>query len=248
MPGISAGARERVRQLAARAGVESQVRHTYQLFNRTARREARDNEHMRVLLAACLAPDSDCIDVGAHSGGILGEIVRCAPRGRHIAYEPLPHLAAALARRFPGVEVRAAALSDEAGRASFVHDRTEPMRSTLHPHEFTDSQNATTIDVRVERLDDALPAGYAPAVIKIDVEGSEAKVLAGGIETLRRHRPIVVFEHGGGGTSSPNDVYSILVDRAGLRIYDLDGLGPYSHAAFEAMYTQPTMWNWIARP
>jgi FkbM family methyltransferase len=248
MVGISAEARERVRQLAARVGVESQVRQAYRLFDRTARREARDNDHMRVVLAACLAPDSGCIDIGAHSGGILGEIVRCAPRGRHIAYEPLPHLATELARRFPGVDVRSAALSDETGTATFVHDHTEPMRSTLHPHDFTDAEHATTIEVRVERLDDALPADYSPALIKIDVEGSEAKVLAGAVETLRRSRPIVVFEHGGGGTSSPTDVYSILVDRAGLRIYDLDGVGPYSHAEFEAMYTQPTMWNWIARP
>jgi FkbM family methyltransferase len=230
------------------AGVESQVRHVYQLLNRTARREARDNEHMRVLLAACLAPDSNCIDIGAHSGGVLREIVRCAPRGRHIAYEPLPHLATELAREFPGVEVRAAALSDHDGEATFVHDRTEPMRSTLDPHAFTDHEHATTIDVRVERLDAVLPADYDPALIKIDVEGSEGKVLAGAIETLRRSRPIVVFEHGGGGTSSPTDVYATLVEQAELRIYDLDGIGPYSLADFVATYPLPTMWNWIARP
>jgi FkbM family methyltransferase len=248
MRGISAGVRERVGQLAARAGVEAQVRQAYQLFDRAARREARDNDHMRVLLAACLARDSNCIDIGAHSGSVLREIVRCAPVGRHIAYEPLPHLATELAREFPGVDVRAAALSDHDGTATFLHDRTEPMRSTLDPHAFTDHDRAATIEVRVERLDDALPAGYAPTLIKIDVEGSEAKVLAGAVETMRRSRPIVVFEHGGGGTSSPGDVYSTVVDRAGLRIYDLDGAGPYSLTEFEATYPLPTMWNWIARP
>jgi FkbM family methyltransferase len=248
MVGISAGARERVRRLAARAGLEEQARNAYRLFDRTARRDARDNEHMRVLLAACLARDSNCIDIGAHSGGILGEIVRCAPQGRHIAYEPLPHLAAELAREFPEVDVRAAALSDRDGTATFVHDTTEPMRSTLDPNEFTDQAHAATIEVRVERLDSALPADYSPALIKIDVEGSEARVLAGAMETLRRARPIVVFEHGGGGTSSPTEVHSLLVDGAGLRIYDLDGTGPYSLAEFEAIYDQPTMWNWIARP
>jgi FkbM family methyltransferase len=248
MVGISAATRQRVLQLAARAGVDEQLRRTYQLFDRTARREARDNEHIRVLLAACLAPDSCCIDIGAHSGGVLREIVRCAPRGRHIAYEPLPHLASELTREFPNVDVRAAALSDEDGSATFVYDHTEPMRSTLHPHAFTDHDHATTIDVRVERLDGALPERYVPDLIKIDVEGSEARLFAGAIETLRRHRPIVVFEHGGGGTSSPTDVYSILTDGAGLRIYDLDGVGPYSLVQFEETYPLPTMWNWIARP
>ena len=40
MPGISAAARERVLQLAARAGLDEHLRHGYQLVNRTARREA----------------------------------------------------------------------------------------------------------------------------------------------------------------------------------------------------------------
>jgi FkbM family methyltransferase len=245
---LSARARERALQLAVRAGVDSQLRRTYHLFDRTARREARDNDHMRVVMAACLARDSNCIDIGAHSGGILREILRCAPLGRHIAYEPLPHLAAELAREFPEVQVRAAALSDHEGQADFVYDRSEPMRSTLDPHAFTDHEHSTTIEVPIEKLDTTIEPGYTPTLIKIDVEGSEARVLAGAVETLRRSQPIVVFEHGGGGTSSPAEVYSILVERAGLRIYDLDGVGPYSLEGFEATYPLPTMWNWIARP
>jgi FkbM family methyltransferase len=248
MLGVSARRRERILALAARGGMDAQLRHAYQLIDRTARREARDHEHLRVLIAAVLAPDANCIDVGAHSGGVLREIVRCAPRGRHIAYEPLPHLAAALARDFPRVEVRAAALSDHDGDATFLHDRTEPMRSTLHAHAFTDHHHAVTIRVRVERLDHALAADYVPALIKIDVEGTEAEVLRGAAETLRRHRPIVVFEHGGGGTSSPTEVYSLLADDGGMRIYDLDGVGPYPLDEFEEAYPLPTMWNWIARP
>jgi FkbM family methyltransferase len=244
---VSARARERVRLLAARAGVESQLRRTYHLVNRTARREARDHEHLSVLLACSLAPDASCIDVGAHDGGVLREIVRCAPQGSHIAYEPLPELAAALARDYPQVDVRNAALSDHDGEATFLHDRSEPMRSTLHAHAFTDHNNTIAIPVRVERLDGALPPGYAPTLVKIDVEGTEAEVLRGAIHTLRSHRPLVVFEHGAGGTSSPAEVHSILVDDAGYRIFDLDGTGPYSLPEFEAMYPQPTMWNWVAR-
>jgi FkbM family methyltransferase len=245
---VSARARERVRSLATRAGVEPWVRTAYHLVNRGARREALDHEHLRVLLAGSLSADASCIDVGAHDGGVLREIVRCAPRGRHIAYEPLPHLAAALARDYPDVDVRNAALSDHDGEETFLHDRTEPMRSTLHAHAFTDREHATEIRVRVERLDGALPDDYVPALVKIDVEGAEAEVLRGAVETLRRHRPLVVFEHGAGGSSSPSEVYSILVVEADYRIFDLDGMGPYSLSEFEATYPQPTMWNWIAGP
>lgn len=247
MPNVRARARERVVSLAARAGLEPQLRASYRAVNRTARREARDNQQMRVVLAACLARDANCIDVGAHTGDVLREIVRCAPEGRHIAYEPLPHLAAALARDHPTVDVRAAALSDHDGEATFLYDRSQPARSTPHAHAFTDHSHVTPIPVRLERLDGALPKEYVPDLIKIDVEGAEARVLNGALETLKRHRPVVVFEHGGGGSSSPGEVYSLLIEVAGMRLYDIDGVGPYSLDSFEAMYSQPTLWNWIAR-
>ena len=244
---VPARARDRIVSLAGRTGLEAPLRKAYRAVNRTARREARDNAQMRVLLAACLAGDSNCIDVGAHAGDVLDEMVRCSPEGRHIAYEPLPHLAAELARRYPAVDVRSAALSDHDGEANFLFDRTQPARSTLHAHAFTDAGNVTSIAVRLERLDGALPDDYVPALIKIDVEGAEAMVLSGAVETLKRHRPIVVFEHGAGGSSTPDQVYSLLADEVGMRIYDIDGAGPYSRAEFEGMYSQPTLWNWIAR-
>jgi len=45
-----------------------------------------------------------------------------------------------------------------------------------------------------------------PQLIKVDVEGAEAQVFAGGVETIRRHSPHLVFEFGygfaGGGQPS----------------------------------------------
>jgi hypothetical protein len=45
-------------------------------------------------------------------------MMRLAPGGRHLAYEPLLEFAASLRRGFPTVEVREAALGDEPGEAS----------------------------------------------------------------------------------------------------------------------------------
>jgi FkbM family methyltransferase len=69
-----------------------------------------------------LREDADCLDVGAHAGSVLREIVRLAPRGRHVAWEPLPGLAAGLRADFPGVAVREAALADQAGRRERLDD------------------------------------------------------------------------------------------------------------------------------
>jgi FkbM family methyltransferase len=254
MPPVPAASiiRERLRRVAHAAGVEPQAAAVYRMFDRTAARDHRDNEHLTAILAACLAVDANCIDIGAHTGGVLRDMVRSAPQGRHIAYEPLPELAAALARDFPSVDVHNAAVSDSAGEEEFTFLVSDPMRSSLAAAGAVPPPGAVhRLRVRTERLDDTLPADYAPALIKVDVEGAEAAVFRGGLETLRRHRPIVIFEHGLGGAdkygSGPDEVWGLLAGDIGLRIYDLDGRGPYSRQEFVNVFDQP-IWNFLARP
>ena len=103
--------------------------------------------------------------------------------------------------------------------------------------------------VRTERLDDALPEDYVPTLIKIDVEGAEAAVFRGALETLRRYKPILVFEHGLGGEARvmAKGYRDLLAEDVGLRIYDLDGRGPYSRQEFMNVFEHP-IWNFLARP
>ena len=170
--------------------------------------------------------------MGANVGEILEEIVRVAPLGRHIAYEPLPDHAADLARRFPGVDIREAALSSSEGQVSFHHVRSRPAMSGLRKRDYPGDEQIEMITVRTERLDAALPDDYVPSLIKIDVEGAEQQVMEGAIETIKRHQPIVAFEHGRGAAShygtGPSQIFELLCGEAGLRIFDLDGAGPYS--------------------
>jgi FkbM family methyltransferase len=214
-------------------------------------RNRRDDAHLRAAMAALLRPDANCIDVGANTGAVLADAVRLAPLGRHIAFEPIPAAYAALTERFPGVDVRRAALSDTRGTATFEHVISRPAYSGLKTRDYPGAEKVETIEVDVERLDDALPEGFAPALVKIDVEGAELGVLRGGIETLRRHRPIVVLEHGRGarehyGTTAA-DIYGLLVDEIGLRIFDMDGNGPYRCDDFAEQSDGPR-WNWVATP
>jgi FkbM family methyltransferase len=217
----------------------------------SARRDRIDNEHLRLLLSFTLRPDSNCIDVGSHRGDVLREFVRLAPSGRHIAYEPVPDSYESLRREFPGVEIRNAAVSNEDGEADFVVVKGLSSCSGLRQRDVPGSHDLEHVKVRTERLDSALPEGYVPDFIKVDVEGAEREVFEGAIETLRRHRPVVWFEHGAGGAdqygTTPADVHAVLVEGAGMRIFDADGQGPYSRAEFEAVFTEP-MFNFVARP
>jgi hypothetical protein len=71
-----------------------------------------------------LRHDSSCVDMGAHTGEITQHMVTMAPAGTHYAFEPLPHLAAHLRQRFPGVLVHETALSDSDGEAEFQYVQT----------------------------------------------------------------------------------------------------------------------------
>jgi FkbM family methyltransferase len=232
---------------ARRLGIEDSLRSVHGLRSRTARRDRRDGRQLRRLLSV-LPEDASCIDVGANLGAVLREIVRAAPRGRHIAYEPLPELAAVLAREFPQVDVRAAAVSDHVGEATFYRHKARDTRSSLSPLEYGEGQ-LERFPVRLEDLDSSLPEDFVPALVKIDVEGAEEQVIRGAAQTLDRHRPTVVFEHNQSarhfGTSS--DTLHGLLTNAGLRVFDIDGGGPYGPSEFAERADSGTIWTFVAR-
>jgi FkbM family methyltransferase len=243
--------RDRAKQLADRLGLMPQVRRVQRVIGpKATRRDLRDNEHLRLLLSFALARDANCIDVGASAGAVLSELVRVAPDGRHIAYEPLPDFCADLRARFPGVDVRQAALSDSRGEVSFHYVRSQPGMSGFRERDYPGEAEVEMLTVRTEDLDSALADDYVPALIKIDVEGAEREVIEGAIGTITAHRPIVIFEHGRGAAprygTGPSDLYRLLCERAGLRIFDMDGNGPYSAQELERAFEQGTYWNFVA--
>jgi FkbM family methyltransferase len=216
------------------------------------RADIRDTELLVALMEGLLEPDSDCLDVGAHAGVFLREMVRLAPAGRHIAWEPLPELAARLRKAYPGTEVRQAALSDRPGEREFAHVLADPGWSGFVARPTPAGGAVETITVRAERLDDVLPAGVRPAFVKIDVEGAEEEVLRGGLETLSRHRPVIAFEHGAGSAdhygTTPEAIHRLLAGELGYAIHGVDGDGPYDERRFAEVFASGERVNFVARP
>lgn len=174
-----------------------------------------------------LKPTSNCLDIGGHKGDMLAEMVRRAPHGTHQAFEPIPESHARVAKRFPqekfpNVTVHHVALSEEAGETTFQHVVSSPALSSLRKREVQQGEDVREIKVRTATLDSFVPDDLNIDFIKIDVEGAELQVLRGGLKTLRRCRPVVVFEHGLGGAdffgTKPDQVYDLLVFEAGLSI------------------------------
>jgi FkbM family methyltransferase len=211
-----------------------------------SRRNERDDRHLAAILAAVLRADSNTVDVGANVGGVLSTVVRVAPQGRHVAFEPIPALADQLARDFPQVEVRAAAAAATRGTATFQWIEAVPALSGFRLRAGA-THRSTPIEVRLERIDDIV--AHEVAFLKIDVEGSEEAVLQGAQETLARCRPVVALEHGAPAAevfgTTPAAVYDLL-SAPGLRVFDMDGCGPFSREEFAEIVGVGERFNFIA--
>lgn len=132
-------------------------------------------------ILALLRPGDVVWDIGAHKGYLTLAMARAVgPDGRVVAFEPssqnLPYLRRHVGwNRVRNVEIVPAALSDEAGEARFG--------GTGSTITFRLGQGDET--VRVRTIGDVLAEGRPPpTVLKLDVEGAEARVLEGAGDAL----------------------------------------------------------------
>lgn len=243
--------RDQVIDTAINLGIDDQLRALRALVHPVHRKQRIDDKKLRLLLRSTLTHTSNCIDIGAYRGRVLAEMVRIAPNGQHIAYEPSPRAYKRLITRFPSVDVRCAAVSNAVGETTFTYVKGQPGRSGLQERSLSRGHGVDHIVVRQSMLDRDLPSGYIPTLIKIDVEGAERQVFEGAIETICRYKPIIVFEHGKGGAphfgTQPRHIYELLHDWAGYDIYDMDGRGPYSLAQLEESFELDEQWDYVAR-
>jgi FkbM family methyltransferase len=146
-------------------------------------------------------------DIGANCGvfGIAASVL-AGPSGSVLAVEPDPFLADLLTRsrealgaREAAVEVVRAAVAERAGKASFhvsARGRAASWLDGSRPStQAGGSRGAAQVDVLT--LDDLLRGRRNPTVVKIDVEGSEARVLDGAERLLGEIRPTLLIEVSG---------------------------------------------------
>jgi FkbM family methyltransferase len=157
------------------------------------------------LLRRFLPPDGVFVDVGANQGELTLVGARLAPRGRVVAFEPVPHWHERLVdnvalNAWSHVTVVRAALADREGvREMFTGDGggaeggANEGLSSLHRGDGRQRSlgtvEALTLDAYVARTGlDRLD------VLKVDVEGGEHEVLAGARAVLARFRPVLIVE------------------------------------------------------
>jgi len=111
--------------------------------------------------AALLRPDSVAIDVGAFQGGMLRHLFRLAPKGQHIAFEPVPENARRLQLAFTGATVHSCAVGDAPGQATFFEGLEHPALSGLRRRaKDLPKEPVREIQVTVDTLDRRVPRTF----------------------------------------------------------------------------------------
>jgi FkbM family methyltransferase len=151
------------------------------------------------------------VDVGGNIGQSVLSLYTIFPAARVLSFEPNPavfHKLRRLTRKFPRLTVVPNGLSDQTGEAElFVPAYNGNALTGLASFDYESAKGWLTADrillfdpmrltvsserVPLGRLDDW---GLEPDFIKIDVQGLEFQVLAGGLETIRKYRPAIMAE------------------------------------------------------
>lgn len=177
------------------------------------------------LIDSLCKADDVVIDIGANVGEYTFQLAqRVGPKGRIIAFEPVPYLAETVAKtarinRHDWVEVHQVAMSASDGTAEFSVEKGNSGGSRLGCMKGDFSQ----IKVDTIRLDSFLksrPDITRIDLVKIDVEGFEDQVLLGARETLARFRPALMMETGFESREQREVIHNILVELS----YELIGI------------------------
>ena len=86
-------------------------------------------------MSRILKETSNCVDIGAHNGLFLKEMVR-SPQGRHLAFERIPKYYEYLLRKFPSVEVFNHAFTDAKGEVPFNYVVNAPGYSGIKQRDY----------------------------------------------------------------------------------------------------------------
>ena len=192
-------------------------------------------------------PGQTVWDIGANVGiftfacaGMIG------PGGKVVCFEPdlqlvklLRQSAASNAGKSAEVQMIPTAVSDQTGFATFdIAKRSRASNALENFSRSTSGGIRESHTVSVHCIDDLLQHLTPPQLVKIDVEGAEANVLAGGGKLLEEIRPIIICEVG---EAAAEGVAQILKSSS-YRIFD--GSQPLTNR----IELNRVVWNTLAIP
>ncbi|MCG5238893.1 FkbM family methyltransferase [Azospirillum doebereinerae] len=190
-------------------------------------------------LARCLQPGMTVLDVGAHHGcHALAAARAVGPQGHVVAFEPSPRELLVLRmhralNRLDNLEIEALAIGGhEATMMLHINRTLENGRNALTPP--AGAARLRPWPVSVTTLDAWWQThGHNPIdLIKIDVQGDEASVLAGARKLLRARKPVLIFDG-----AAPRASVAVGLEEEGFTLKNLQSDG--STTPFETNSNAP---------
>lgn len=174
-----------------------------------------------------LKPGDIAVDVGANWGDHLFPMAKAVgPNGHVIAFEPIPYLYEKLCTKaldcgFQNITLHQYAASFESGVSSFAMFDNHKAYSGLKKRDtpFTDHEGGLVeIQVKKARIDSKMPWFRKISLMKLDIEGGEYDALRGAKRTMKKDRPVIIFENGREGPSqlygyTKEDFYRLFEDK-----------------------------------
>ena len=131
---------------------------------------------------------SRVLDIGANYGDFTQAVRALMPSASIVAVEPIPWDAVNLEKRFEGVEIIPAAVSDTSGGKTFWLSETGGDSSLIKPS----ASSAGQIQVEGITLSDIIDLHGKFDLVKVEAEGGEPEILLGAKNKLRLIRYVVV--------------------------------------------------------
>ena len=212
-----------------------------------------DNQTFQIMKIV-LEADSTFVDVGCHKGEVFDHALKCSPKGKHFAYEPIPDLFSELEIKYKNIcEVKNYAITDSCGESEFHHVISNPAYSGIKKRSYPKDEKIDKIKIKTSTLDKELINESRVDLIKIDVEGGEYGVLKGAKEVINKFHPVFIFEHGLGASdyynTDPDDIYE-LFDMSDYNIYTLKGFikqsSPLSKEKLNDLYSRNKEYYFLA--
>jgi FkbM family methyltransferase len=140
-----------------------------------------------------LRPGMTAIDIGANVGAYSLAMARLVAPGRVFAYEPASEPRALLERsrnlnQVFNLEIHAVALSDSQREGHIAFGASSELNA------LAESGPGERVAITNMDAEDAERGWSNPDFVKIDAEGEEDRILAGGRNFFARHSPLVMFE------------------------------------------------------
>jgi FkbM family methyltransferase len=146
-----------------------------------------------------IKPNYTVFDIGANIGWYTNHIAKNLEIGNIHAFEPIPDTFESLVKNvklnnFPNIKLNNIALSDSIGELNFYY--SSKMTGASSSKNITKNEDAILVNCKTNTIDEYAKEFNVQSIdfIKCDVEGAELFAFRGGVESIKKFKPIVFTE------------------------------------------------------